>query len=129
MSGPFIFIGSYTVQQGKVEEVRKALQGLVEIVETNEPRLIAFNVYLDEEGNKVSVVQVHPDAASIGFHMKLVADHISGAFEYFEKTLGVQIYGAPENGVVDMIREMSEPGAPMTVMPIHEAGFTRTNAG
>lgn len=128
MSGPFIFIGSYAVQEGKVEEARKALQELVEIVETNEPRLIAFNVYLDEEGSKVSVVQVHSDATSMGFHMKLVANHVSGAFEYLEKTLGVQIYGEPGEGMVDMIRGMSEPGTPMTVMPIHEAGFTRTNA-
>ena len=41
---------------------------LVDLVETNEPRLMAFNVYLDEQGGKISVVQVHPDLDRMEFH-------------------------------------------------------------
>ena len=50
-------------------------------IETNEPRLIAFHVYFDGEGRTCSVVQMHPDAASMAFHMQVIAEHLSGAFD------------------------------------------------
>jgi quinol monooxygenase YgiN len=128
MSGPFTFIGTYSIKSGKLEETKKHLQELVDVVETNEPRLIAFNIYLDEQGSKVSIVQVHPDADSMEFHMKLVAEHIRGAFEYLEKTESQQIYGTPSDTLTEMLREFAEPGVPVTLAPIHEVGFTRTDA-
>ncbi len=47
MSGPLIYVGTYTVKPGSQEQVRGRLAELVDFVETNEPRLIAFNTYLD----------------------------------------------------------------------------------
>ena len=128
MSGPFTFIGTNGIKSGKLEETKKHLQELVDVVETNEPRLIAFNIYLDEQGGKVSIVQVHPDADSMEFHMKLVAEHIRDAFEYLEGTESHQVYGTPSDTVIEKIRGFVEPGVPMTFMPIHEVGFTRTDA-
>jgi quinol monooxygenase YgiN len=128
MSGPFVFIGTYGIKSGKLEETKKHLQEIVNLVETNEPRLIAFNMYLDEQGRKVSVVQVHPDAASMEFHMNLSAEHIRDAFDYLEGTESHQVYGTPSDTVIEKILEFVEPGVPMTVMPIHEVGFTRTDA-
>jgi CHASE2 domain-containing sensor protein len=68
MAEPFIHVGTYMIQRGKTEEARKRIAELVDFVETNEPRMIAFNVYFDEEGSKLTVVQVHPDSASMEFH-------------------------------------------------------------
>ncbi|MGH2416814.1 MAG: hypothetical protein ACRDFY_00635, partial [Candidatus Limnocylindria bacterium] len=68
MSEPLIYVGTYTVKPANQEEARRRLAELVEFVETNEPRLIAFNTYLDREGTTVSIVQVHPDSASMEFH-------------------------------------------------------------
>ena len=66
MSGPPIYIGTYTIKSGKLEECRQGLGELVDRVETNEPRLIAFHIYLGEQGGKISVVQVHRAPASAG---------------------------------------------------------------
>jgi hypothetical protein len=46
-----------------------------------EPRLIAFNVYVDQDGSNATVVQVHPDADSMLFHMQVARDHISEAYQ------------------------------------------------
>jgi hypothetical protein len=61
-------------------------------------------------------------------HMKLVAEHIRYAFDYLEKTQSEQVYGMPSGTLMDKLREFAEPGVPLTFMPVHEVGFTRTNA-
>jgi quinol monooxygenase YgiN len=127
MSEPFIYIGTHTIKRGRLEEAKKMLQELVELVETNEPRLIAFNVYLDEEGDKVAIVQVHPDAASMEFHMQVISTHLANAFDVLESTESEQLYGKPGEGMVESFQEYS-PGTPITVFRVHEVGFTRTNA-
>jgi hypothetical protein len=38
---------------------------LVELVKREEPRLIPFSVFFNEDVTEVSVVQVHPDADSM----------------------------------------------------------------
>jgi hypothetical protein len=42
MSEPFIFIGTHTISEGKLEDFKKSCRELVEVVEASEPRLIAF---------------------------------------------------------------------------------------
>ncbi len=74
MSGPFIFIATNRLKEGKLEDERDRVPGLVEFIQENEPRLLAFNEYANEEGTEVGVVQVHRDAESMESHMKTVAE-------------------------------------------------------
>lgn|SRR5487761_663461 len=69
MAGPFIFIATNRLKAGKLEAERRRVPGLVDFIEANEPRLLAFNEYADAEGTEVGVVQVHPDAASFEYHI------------------------------------------------------------
>lgn len=69
MSAPFIYIGTYRLKEGKLEAFKQMCGGLAEFVESHEPRVIAFSVYGSDDGNEASVVQVHPDADSMLFHM------------------------------------------------------------
>jgi quinol monooxygenase YgiN len=128
MSQPFIYIGTYTVKAGKLDQCRKQLQELARVVEANEPRLVAFNVFGDEQGSRVSVVQVHPDAASMEHHMKVVAEHLGSAFDYLEDTVSEQVYGTPSEELAELLKDYADPNADVTAMPRHEAGFTRAPA-
>jgi quinol monooxygenase YgiN len=74
---PFIFIGTHRLQPGKLEAFRAAFADLVEVVEANEPRIIAFDGYADDSGTEVAVVQVHPDTDSMQTHMQVVRQHIT----------------------------------------------------
>ena len=67
MSGPFIFIATNRLKPGKLADERKRVPGLVDFVDANEPRLIAFNEYVNDDGTEVAVVQIHPDADSMAF--------------------------------------------------------------
>ena len=62
----------------------QAFAYLVDFVETNEPRMIAFHMYLDQDGNTLSIVQVHPDSASMEFHMQVNAKHFATAFDWLD---------------------------------------------
>jgi hypothetical protein len=50
---------------GRLDRERQRVPALVEFIRANEPRLIAFNEYVNEAGDEVTVVQVHPDIASM----------------------------------------------------------------
>ena len=72
MSGPFIFLATNRLKPGASDRECRRVPGLVDFIEAGEPRLLAFNEYINAERTEVTVVQVHPDAASMEFHMGVV---------------------------------------------------------
>ena len=128
MAGPFIFIATNRLKPGKVEAERHRVPGLVDFIEANEPRLIAFNEYVNDEGTEVAVIQVHPDAASFEFHMGAVRERASRAYEdTLDATTGIQVFGAPTQGILEMLRRQAGDGVQYTVKQHHLGGITRSN--
>ena len=126
MSGPFIFIATNRLKPGKLDDERARVPGLVDFIEANEPQLIAFNEYVNEEGTEVAVVQVHPDADSMTFHMEAVAERAAAAYaETVDATTGIQVFGTPSNAILEMLERQAGAGVPLTVKPFHLDGFTR----
>jgi hypothetical protein len=95
----------------------------VDFVETNEPRMIAFNTYLDRDGNTVSIVQVHPDSASMEFHMQVNAKHFTTAFDWLDTSMSGQYFGPISDALAAELAKWDEAA---THLPVHAAGFTRT---
>ena len=126
MSGPFIFIATNRLKPGKLAEERKRVPGLVDFVDANEPRLIAFNEYVNNDGTEVAVVQVHPDAESMAFHLEVVAERAAAAYAAtVEATTNIQVFGTPSNAVLEMLERQAGAGVPITVKSFHLGGFTR----
>ena len=127
MSGPFVYIGTNTIRDGKVEECRKMLQEIAELVEAHEPRVIAFNFYVDGPNRLAVCVQLHPDAESMDHHMRVISEHLTTAYDVLEETVSEQLYGPGGERMVDEFRKWA-PNAAFTVIPDHEVGFTRSAA-
>jgi hypothetical protein len=126
VSGPFIFIATNRLKPGKLGDERKRVPGLVDFVEANEPRLIAFNEYASEDGSEVAVVQIHPDADSMAFHMKVVAERAAAAYaETVDATTSIQVFGMPSSTVLEMLARQAGAGVPLTIKSAHLGGFTR----
>jgi quinol monooxygenase YgiN len=123
MSGPLIYVGTYTIKPGSEAGARMRLAELVDFVETNEPRMIAFNAYLDREGTTVSIVQVHPDSASMEFHMQVNAKHFATAFDWLDASMSGQYFGSISDALAAELAKWEESS---THLPEHAAGFTRT---
>ena len=73
MSEPLVSIDSSEIREGKLEELKSAIGGLVRFVDASEAKPLAYEVNLNGEGSRMTVLQVHPDSASMEFHMKVAA--------------------------------------------------------
>ena len=126
MSTPFIYVGTMSVKPGRLEALGKQLAELVDFVETNEPRMIAFHAYLDEQGDTLTMVQVHPDSASMEFHMQVNAKHFATAFDNLDAAISEQYYGEVSENLAAELAKWDDPAVAVTRLPVHEGGFTRT---
>jgi hypothetical protein len=125
MTGPFIFIATNRLKDGKLNGEKKRVPDLIDFIQANEPRLIAFNEYANDEGTEVAVVQVHPDADSMVFHMELIAERAASAYaDTIDATTNIQVFGTPSGTVTDMLRRQAGAGVPMSIKPHHLGGFT-----
>jgi hypothetical protein len=115
MPGPFVFIATNRLKTGAYDAERRRVPGVIDFIEANEPRLLAFNEYVDTDGAEVTVVQVHPDAASMEFHYA----------ESLDATIRIQVFGTASDAVVEMLRAQAGTGVPLTVHAEHLGGFTR----
>jgi hypothetical protein len=126
MPGPFIFIATNRLKPEKLADESRRVPDLVDFIQANEPRLLAFNEYANEEGTEVAVVQIHPDADSMVFHMELIAERAASAYaETIEATTSIQVFGAPTGVVTEMLRRQAGAGVPSRIKPNHLGGFTR----
>jgi quinol monooxygenase YgiN len=126
---PFIFIATNRLKPERLDAERDRVPGLVEFVEANEPRLIAFNEYVNEAGDEVTVVQVHPDAESMEAHMRIVRDRAQEAYaQTLDATVRVQVFGEPTQAILDTLRQQAGSGVEISVNGEHLGGFTRSAA-
>jgi hypothetical protein len=131
MGGPFLFVSQSKVKEGKLEDFKQALRDMAEFVEANEPRVIAFEAYLNEDETEVTGVQVHPDADSMGYHMQVAFEKIM-AFDQLLDTKTVEVYGTPNEAVSGMMKQIGDQYSAemaVTVRPNPVGGFTRQIAG
>ena len=73
------------------------------------------------------MVHVHPDSASMEFHMQVNAKHFATAFDNLEAVISEQYYGAISDALGAELAKWNDPAIAVTRMQAHEGGFTRTN--
>src|SRR6476661_3153151 len=128
MHGQLIFIATNRLKPGRLDSERARVSGLVEFVEASEPRLIAFNEYVSEAGDEVSVVQIHPDAASMEAHIAIVAERARAAYaETLDATVRIQVFGQPSEEMLAALKQQAGEGVEITLHIEHLGGFTRVS--
>jgi hypothetical protein len=126
MSAPFIVISRSRVKPGKAEAYGLWCEEFCRFVEENEPRLLAFNVYETDDRGISVVVQVHPDAESMEYHLKLYGEKVRETFGYVD-VLSIDICGEPSEALEQWLHH-GVADLPLTLMRLHRAGFTRLQA-
>lgn len=122
---PIVVVDTSEIREGRIDELKTALTKLVEFVEANEVDPIAYSIYIDEDGSRMTVMQIHPSSASVEFHMRLAGP----AFRKFTELVvlsRVDIYGTPSDALLDLMHQKAEllGNAPVVVNQLH-AGFAR----
>lgn len=130
MPTPLIFVSTYKVKADKVEELKDYIERISDVVEAEEPQIIAFNAFLNDDGTEMTSVQVHPDTASMETHMEVLREAWDGMFarytEFLEEGVSVAYYGTPAESALAMDRAS---GVPIDLKPRHLGGFTRATPG
>jgi quinol monooxygenase YgiN len=129
---PFIYVATLGIKEGKLEEVTRTFQEIADTVMEHEPQVIAFHGFVNDDGTEMTVIQVHPDTASMDFHMQVLREKLS---EHVAKALGPELfeikraeyYGTPSQPSMEMDRGI--PGLDIVIKPRHIAGFSRTATG
>ena len=125
ISDPIVFVDSSEIREGQARRVPRGIAELAEFVEANEANPIAYHVYFSTDGRRMTVVQIHPDSASMEHHMELAAP-IFAKLAHLVELQTVDIYGTPSERVIDQLRRKAELLGTATVT-VHEreAGFDR----
>jgi quinol monooxygenase YgiN len=121
-----VYVDTADVREGALEELKAAIKELVDFVKAKEPRLIAYNVYLSDDGTRMTVVQVHADAESLEYHME-VAGPVFRQFVELVTLSSIQIYGEPTEKLLQQSHEKARllgHSAEVVADDLH-AGFTR----
>ncbi len=125
MSDAIVYVDTSDVREGALEELKAGIRKLVDFIDANEPRIIAYNVYFTGDGSRMTVVQVHPDSASLEYHMEVAGP----ALRQFVKLVtlsSIHIYGEPSENVLKQAREKAQLlGRGEVVVDALYAGFTR----
>jgi len=125
MAEPLIFFDSSLIAEGKLEEVKAAMKELAAFVADNEPDVVAYNVFFSSDERTVTVVQTHPDAASMERHMEIAA-HLFRPLAGALTMRRMDVYGRPSAKLLDLMQKKAEMlGAPGVGVHEHHAGFTR----
>jgi hypothetical protein len=125
LSSPIIVVDSSEIREGKLEDVKAGVADLVAFVEANEAEPLAYNIYFDEAGTQMTVVQIHPSPASLERHLT-VAGPVFRRFADLLTLAQVDVYGSPSEAALEQLRSKAHllGNAPVVVRVLH-AGFSR----
>lgn len=102
-----------------------AMRDLAAFVEANVPQLISYGFFLDRDSIQMTAVAVHPDSASLEFHMDVGADEFRKFADLID-LLRIDVYGAVDDAVLERLYRKARMLGSGTVA-VHElhAGFAR----
>jgi quinol monooxygenase YgiN len=120
-----LYVDTSEIHDGALEELKQAIAELVDFVEAKEPRLVAYNVYVSDDGTRMTVVSLHPDSASLEYHLE-VAGPLFRRFVPLVTLSSIHIYGDPSEKALEQSHEKARllGVASVVVEPLH-AGFAR----
>jgi len=128
MVEPLIFITTITLKEGKIEDFRYYSKEMGKFVEENEPRLIHFEQYINEDGTEMTSVQIHPDEDSMAFHMQVAGERMGQAYEFIDAVKSLQIYGEPSDAFVEQMKQAASGAGYPVIAKSKFAGFNHLPA-
>lgn len=128
MPEPLVYVDRSEIRAGKLEDVKAQIQQLTEFIESNEPQLISYAVYIDDERQTMTVVHVHDSPASLAFHMEIAAPRFRD-FAELVSLRSIDIYGAVDGEIISQLRKKAQllGNAKVRTQGFH-VGFLRSPA-
>jgi hypothetical protein len=65
MSELIVYVDRSAIREGRLEELKLAVQDLVKLIESSPIAPLAYKVYLSEDATEMTVIHLHADAMSL----------------------------------------------------------------
>jgi len=127
MSEPVVYVDTSDVRPGKLEELEVAVTELAKVLDAKEPQLVAYQVYFDHAGTRMTVLHVHRDAASLRRHME-VGGPLFGKFASLLELRSIDVYGDVPADVTAQLATKAEMLGGVVRAHRRRAGFARLPA-
>ena len=79
MPGPLVYIDTAEIREGALGNLKPAIEELASFVKAH-AQLIAYNVYLSDDGARMNVMHLHRDSASLEYHMNMAGPAFSSSW-------------------------------------------------
>lgn len=129
MSEPLIFVFTYEIKEGHLEDYEKHIPDLMSFVDENEPRLIAFNTYINDEGTEATTVLIQPDTDAQEHHMHVASEKLNEGYQFVDFTkMRIEVCGPVSERILETLRGLEESGVPVHMQVRHIDGVNRLPA-
>lgn len=125
MSDPIIYVDTSEIREGKLEEVKAAVEELTAFVERSNPHVLSYRFFFDEDGSRMTVIGVHPDSEALEFHMDVGEEEFRKFADLLDLS-SISVYGEVSDEVLERLNQKAKMLGSATVAVHHSrAGFTR----
>lgn len=122
MSDVILFVNTMKVSPGELSQFKQNIRAAVEFVEANGPQLMV-EIFIDKTQGRAYSFQLYSDSASIRTHWQMSDPYIDAVMEH-ATVERLDIYGEPDESVMESVQGFTETGVEVSVRP-HLAGFHR----
>jgi len=122
---PTVFISHFTVKAGHADAFRATWAAMIPQLEASKPATIGQVGYFNDDGTRLSIVHVFPDAQALAAHFEGSDERAAAAYEHIVPA-GWELYGKADHAIVAGLRaEAAAAGVTLTVEPQLLGGFYR----
>jgi hypothetical protein len=124
-SGLIVYIDRSDIREGRIDDLKAGIRRLVDVIESAEPQLISYGFHLDDEADRMTVVAVHPDSASLEFHMEIGGPEFRKLAEMI-MLRQIEVYGSLSEKALTMLKHKATMlGGSLVTVHERFAGFAR----
>ncbi len=123
MSKHVVFVGTYEIPDGAINNFLAANKDMGEFVKANEPRLVSWHTYLSPDQSEATTIMIHPDSASLEYHLQVAASKIQSGVQMV-RTKHMELYGDVSEELLKRLELISQKSGswPITAKP-HLHGY------
>jgi hypothetical protein len=116
MADAFVFVNTFRVKEEMLDDYRLFVQKLARFVEDNEPDMVQFGTYFNEESREATALQVHRSVENFAVHMTVASQFIEESRRFIDfADMSVAIYGTPTEPILEQMRGLAGAGIEVSV--------------
>lgn len=124
MPEPVVMLDSYKIREGKGETFKQSCADIFDFVRQNEPKMLFYNLYVNDETREAKGVQIYADAVAMEHHQNVAGPKFRKLFDMLEmESVTLEICGEPTHQMLQMMASHRPE------VKAHVGGFSRLGAG